>query len=263
VDHDKLLTLIGKRIADGRVLKLIKAMLSAGSYGEGRLFPSERGTPQGGVASPLLSNILLTPFDREMRRKGYQLTRFADDWVITCTSPTQARAALAAASKILGELGVQLHPQKTRIVHVQSGFEFLGYKIKRGKQPLRLSPERIRSGVKPGALYAYPQEKSIQRFMDQVRRLTQRRIPCTTRELIEQLNPVLRGWGNYYKRSHIRGLFNRLNRWIVRRLWSHRCKRWRNAGWKQLPEGTLYGEYGLVNLVRLIPSIASQRAAPS
>lgn len=263
VDHDKLLALIGRRIADGRVLKLIKAMLIAGSYGEGRLFPSERGTPQGGVASPLLSNILLTPFDREMRRKGYQLTRFADDWVITCTSPAQARAALAAASKILGELGVQLHPQKTRIVHVQSGFEFLGYKIKRGKQPLRLSPSRIRSGVKHGALYAYPREKSIQRFMDQVRRLTQRRIPCTTRELIEQLNPVLRGWGNYYKRSHIRGLFNRLNRWIVRRLWSHRCKRWRNTGWKQLPEAKLYGEYGLVNLVRLIPSIASQRAAPS
>ncbi|MGO9061388.1 MAG: reverse transcriptase domain-containing protein, partial [Candidatus Binataceae bacterium] len=78
------MTLVAQCIADGRVLRLIRAMLKAGSYGKGRLFPTERGTPQGGVVSPLLSNILLTPFDREMRRKGYQLTRFADDWVVTC-----------------------------------------------------------------------------------------------------------------------------------------------------------------------------------
>ena len=78
VDHKKLLTLVAQQIADGRVLRLIEAMLKAGSYGKGRLFPTERGTPQGGVASPLLSNILLTPFDREMRYKGYQLTRYAD-----------------------------------------------------------------------------------------------------------------------------------------------------------------------------------------
>lgn len=79
VDHTKLLTLVAQRVADGRVLRLIEAMLKAGSYGKGRLFPTERGTPQGGVVSPLLSNVLLTPFDQEMRRKGYQLTRYADD----------------------------------------------------------------------------------------------------------------------------------------------------------------------------------------
>jgi RNA-directed DNA polymerase len=101
----------------------------------------------------LLSNILLTPFDREMRRKGYQLTRWADDWVITCKSATEARAAVAAARKILAQLGVQLHPDKTRILHVQHGFEFLGYKIKLG-QGLGLSPDKIRSGAKAGALYA-------------------------------------------------------------------------------------------------------------
>ena len=81
VDHEKLLTLVAQRVADGRVLRLIRAMLKAGSYGQGRLFPTERGTPQGGVVSPLLSNILLTPFDREMRCRGYQLTRYADDCV--------------------------------------------------------------------------------------------------------------------------------------------------------------------------------------
>jgi RNA-directed DNA polymerase len=259
VDHEKLLALVAKQIADGRVLRLIKAMLKAGSYGRGRLYPTERGTPQGGVVSPVLSNVLLTPFDREMRRKGYQVTRYADDWVITCKSAAEARAAIVAAQRILEQLGVLLHPQKTRIVHVRHGFEFLGYKIKRGQRPLRLRSQQIQSGVRSGDLYAYPKEKSIQRFMDQVRERTRRRVPLNTLELIANLNPVIRGWGNYYKRAHVRKLFGRLNGWIVHRIRSHRCKRWRNSGWRQLPETKLYGEYGLVNLVQLIPSIASRK----
>ena len=122
MDDEKLLTLVAQRVVDGRVLRLVRAMLKAGSYGKGQLFPSERGTPQGGVISPLLSNILLTPFDQEMRRRGYRLTRYADDWVVTCASAEEARAAVVAALRILSELGVQLHPQKTRIVHVRQGF---------------------------------------------------------------------------------------------------------------------------------------------
>jgi group II intron reverse transcriptase/maturase len=262
VDHAKLLTLIAQRVADGRVLRLIEAMLKAGSYGQGRLFPSERGTPQGSVVSPLLSNILLTPFDQEMRSKGFQLTRFADDWVITCHSEAEAHAAIAVALRILKELGVELHPQKTRVVHVQHGFEFLGYKIKRGKR-LKLSSDKIRSTARSGALYAFPREKSINRFMDQVRALTRRRVPLKTKELIERLNPILRGWGNYYKKAHVRKLFNRLNRWIVRRIWSHRFKQWRNLGWRLLPDRTLYRDYGLVNLIQLIPSLASRNNASS
>src|SRR6201993_5096342 len=111
VDHEKLLTLVAQRVADGRVLHLIRAMLKAGSYGRGRLFPTERGTPQGGVISPLLSNIFLTVFDWEMRRKGYQLTRWADDWVVTCKSADEAYAAVAAARKILEQLGGQIKPR--------------------------------------------------------------------------------------------------------------------------------------------------------
>jgi len=258
VDHEKLLTLVAQRVADGRVLRLIKSMLKAGSYGKGRLFPSERGTPQGGVVSPVLSNVLLTPFDREMRQRGYQLTRYPDDWVVTCKSAAEARSAVDAARRILKQLGVELHPQKTRIVHVRYGFEFLGYKIKRGERKLYLPESKIRSQVQQGALYAYPKEKSIRRFMDQVRQRTKRRTPLQTEELIAELNPLVRGWGEYYKRAHVRRLFHRLDAWIVRRIWSHRGKRWRNCGWKQLPETKLYGEYGLVNLVGLIPSLASQ-----
>src|SRR5215469_2623574 len=164
-------------------------MLKAGSYGKGHLFPTERGTPQGGVVSPVLSNILLTPFDREMRLRGYQLTRYADDWVVTCKSAAEARSAVDAACRILKQLGVELHPQKTRIVHVLHGFEFLGYKIKRGKK-LHLPESKICSQARSGALYAYPREKSIQRFQDQVRQRTKRRVPLKTKELIAELNPL-------------------------------------------------------------------------
>ena len=261
VDHAKLLQLVSKLVADGRVLRLIEAMLKAESYGEGRLFPTERGTPQGGVISPLLSNLLLTPFDREMRRRGYQLTRYADDWVVTCRSAAEARAALATAIRILAALGVQLNPQKTRIVHVRDGFEFLGFKIKRGSRRLRLPDSKIRSSARSGDLYAYPREKSIRHFKEQIRRLTRRKAPLTTEELIAQINPVVRGWGHYYKAAHIRRLFHQLDGWIVRRIWSHRFKHWRCHGWQQLPSPKLYGEFGLANLVALIPSIARPERA--
>ena len=94
--------------------------------------------------------------------------------------------------------------------------------------------------------------------MDQVRARTRRCIPLKTEELIAELNPLLRGWGNYYKRTHVRKLFHRLDGWIKRRIWSHRYRRWRCAGWRELPSARLYGEYGLVNLIQLIPSLASQ-----
>src|SRR3989475_6590592 len=258
VDHEKLLTLVAQRVADGRVLRLIKAMLKAGNHGKGRLFPTERGTPQGGVVSPTLSNILLTPFDREMRLRGYQLTRFADDWVITCKSAAEARSAVDAACRILKQLGVELHPQKTRVVHVRNGFEFLGYKIKRGKTPLYLPESKIRSQLRQDAMNEYAKAESSSRYMDQVRHRTTRTMPLKTKELIEKLNPLLRGWGEYYKRAHIRKLFQRLDDWVRRRIRSHRYKRWRNGGWKRLPETTLYREHGLVNLIGLIPSLASR-----
>jgi len=256
VDHEKLMTLVAQRVADGRVLGWIESMLKAGCMREGYRAPTEIGTPQGGVISPLLSNILLTPFDWEMRRWGYQLTRYADDWVVTCRSQAEGKSALAAAGEVLEKLGVKLNDEKTRIVHLRQGFEFLGYKIKRGNRALELSASKIRSGARSGSLYAYPREKSIQRFKDQIRRLTQRRAPVSTQELIEQINPVIRGWGQYYCRAHVRRLFNQLDRWIVRRIWSHRCKRWRCEGWKTLSESRLYGELGLVNLVSLIPSLS-------
>jgi group II intron reverse transcriptase/maturase len=255
VDHEKLLALVNGRVADGRVLRLIRSMLKAGCMAEGQRLATEQGAPQGGVISPLLSNVLLTPFDREMCYRGYRLTRYADDWVITCRTRREAEKALAAATRVLQTLGVTLNAGKTRIVHIRHGFEFLGFKIKRGNRPLRLPTAQIRSGAREGSLYAYPREKSIQHFKDQIRKRTRRKAPVTTQTLIEQINPVIRGWGLYYCKAHVRRLFHRLNGWIVRRIWSHRYKRWRCRGWKTLPAGTLYGELGLVNLVALIPSL--------
>jgi len=157
---------------------------------------------------------------------------------------------MADALRILEQLGVQLNPEKTRIVHVRFGFEFLGYQIKRGR-PRQLGNRKLGKTAPAGTLYAYPKEKSIRRFKEQVRQLTSRRAPVSTQELIDEINPKLRGWGHYYQRAHVRRLFTQLDAWIVRRIWAHRCKRWRCRGWKQLPQTRLYGEMGLVSLLAL------------
>ncbi len=259
VDHKKLMALVSQRVSDGRVLKMIEQMLQAGYMEGSRLFPSEKGTPQGGVVSPMLSNILLTPFDKEMRRRGYRLTRWADDWVVTCRTGAEARQALATAKKVLETLGVTLNAKKTRIVNIAQGFCFLGFKIGRGKG-VGLSQAKIKSKLNRQNLYAIPAQKSVDRFKETVRANTRRSIPLKTSKLIEKLNPIVRGWGNYYKRAHVRRLFNQLDRWIVRRIWSHRYKKWRCCGWETLPEKRLRSELRLISLVGLIPSIQAAKA---
>jgi len=260
VDHDKLMTLVGKQVADGRVLDLIQQMLKAGYEEKGQKFATPRGTPQGGVVSPLLSNILLTPFDKEMRRQGYQLTRWADDWVVTCRTRVEAEHVLARAVKILDQLGVTLNREKTRIVHITHGFEFLGFKIQRGKGRFKLPHARIKSKLNRQNLYAIPTQKSVDRFKDQIRACTQRRVPLRMGELIKTINPIIRGWGNYYCRSRVRKRFAQLDRWVIRRLWSHRTKRWRNSGWKEYPTKRLRVEFKLVSLIALIPSLQTAKA---
>jgi RNA-directed DNA polymerase len=246
--HEGLIDRVADRVADGKVLSLIRSMLTAGVLRDGMVERAIAGTPQGGVASPLLSNVYLNVFDQAMARAGVSLTRYADDWVATARSRSEAERALASARTVLeGELGLRLHPEKTRIVHISQGFEFLGYKIGRGKGL------RYKTGG-PG-LYAYPRQRSIDRFKDKVRTATNRRNPKTLEGLLDELNPIIRGWGMYYRRAHVRRLFHRLDGWIVLRIWSWRYKRWRNAGWKKLPRRQLYGEYGLVHLLALIPSM--------
>ena len=146
VEQEKLMTLVARRISDGRVLRLIESMLKAGCWAEGRFLPTERGTPQGGVVSPVLSNILLTPFDREMRRRGYRLTRYADDWVVTCASRAEAEAALAVASRVLTTLGVRLHSEKTLSFMYVMALSFLAIRSSGEADRCNFRPERSAVG---------------------------------------------------------------------------------------------------------------------
>jgi group II intron reverse transcriptase/maturase len=255
IDQNRLVDLICDQISDGRVLQLIRGFLKAGVIAEGGWEPTKTGVPQGGVASPLWSNIFLTPFDHAMTAAGYRVTRWADDFVVVCRTRQEAQTARALAETFLrDELGVSLHPEKTRIVHVDHGFEFLGYKVKRGKG-LRLSAAKRTSQANPYNLYAMPREKSVARFKDQIRNLTQRRAPVMLRDMIEVINPILRGWGNYYRKANVRKLFHRLDGWIERRLWSFISKRWRNTAWRRYPSSRLITDFGLVRLIYLVPGI--------
>jgi len=149
IDQNRLVDLICDQISDGRVLQLIRDFLEAGVIADGGWEPTKTGVPQGGVASPLWSNIFLTPFDHAMTAAGYRVTRWADDFVVVCRTRQEAQTARALAGSFLrNELGVSLHPEKTRIVHVDHGFEFLGYKVKRGKG-LRLSASKRTSPANP------------------------------------------------------------------------------------------------------------------
>jgi RNA-directed DNA polymerase len=263
IDQERLVNLIAEEISDGRVLRLIRSFLDAGVIVNGAREPTKTGVPQGGVASPLWSNIYLTPFDHAMTEAGYRLTRFADDFVVVCGTRREAEAALAFARVFLHEkLNVSLHPEKTRIVHVAQGFEFLGYKVKRGKGRLRLSAQKRTTKANPLDLYAIPRSKSVDRFKDQIRNLTRRNAPVKVRAVIEAINPIIRGWGNYYRKAHVRKLFHQLDGWIERRLWSFIAKRWRNTAWRKYPTKRLVTELGLVRLISLVPGITPHFMPP-
>ena len=255
IDQEQLIDLIAEAISDGRVLQLVRDMRRAGVMEGGCGKPTLTGVPQGGVASPLWSNIFLTPFDRQMTAEGFRLTRWADDFVVLCQTREEAQRALAAAERCLREaLGVELHPQKTRVVHVSQGFEFRGYKVKQGAGH-RLPAHKRRGRSNPQNLYAIPREKSVKRFQEQIRALTRRKVPIRLRELIERINPVIRGWGHFYRKADVRRLFHRLDRWIEHRIYSFLAKRWRNPMWRRYPTRRLIAEFGLVRLTHLIPGL--------
>jgi RNA-directed DNA polymerase len=190
-----------------------------------------------------------------MAEAGLRLTRWADDFVVLCQTRAEAQRALALAERFLREeLGVELHPQKTRIVHVSQGFEFLGYKVKQGTG-FRLPAHRRRGRSNPRNLYAVPREKSVKRLQDQIRALTRRKAPLKLREVIERINPVIRGWGHFYRKADVRRLFHRLDGWVERRIYSFLAKRWRNPMWRTYPTRRLIEEFGLVRLTHLIPGL--------
>jgi RNA-directed DNA polymerase len=152
IPHQRLLALVKERVADGRVMALVERFLQAGVMEEGKGWrPTEQGTPQGGVISPLLANLYLNPLDQQMAAKGWEMVRYADDFVILCGSQVQAQAALAEVSAWVKEAGLILHPEKTRVVDARApgGFDFLGYHFERGmiwprERSLKKLKERVR-----------------------------------------------------------------------------------------------------------------------
>jgi group II intron reverse transcriptase/maturase len=231
--HARLLAAVAGVVADERILRLVQAFLQAGVMEEGRKRTLVAGTPQGGVISPLLSNAFLNAFDHQMLAAGHRAVRYADDIVVVCRTREEAAAALERVHQILeGQLGLELHPQKTRIVHIMEGFEFLGFRLWRDEQGLHLQPRA----------------RVVQRLKDKVRQFTRRRLPRRVDQVVPELNPVIIGWGRSFRIGELRERGRRLGRWILRRLRAFLAKRWRTANWRRYPDHFFYRRLGLRSL---------------
>jgi RNA-directed DNA polymerase len=200
IPHARLLELVKQRVADGRVMDLLERFLQAGVMEEAKGWqPTERGTPQGGVISPLLANVYLDPLDHQMEARGRSMVRYADDFVILCRSQAEAEAALGEVREWVAAAGLTLHPEKTRIVDASQagGFDFLGYHFERGMK--------------------WPRKKSLQKLKDTVRAKTGRLNGNSMETIIAELNRSLRGWYAYFQHSKST-TFNTVDGYVRRRL---------------------------------------------
>jgi RNA-directed DNA polymerase len=206
INHQQLMAEVSKEITDGRVLELIGSYLQQGILDTDKEWRAETGTPQGAVISPLLANIYLHPVDEAMQKAGYQMIRYADDVVILCRRREEAEAALEMLSKLLTELQLKLHSKKTKIVDAteRGGFDFLGYHFERG--------------------YRWPSKKSTAKLRDAIRKKTKRNNGHSLKTILANINPILRGWFNYFKHSH-RTTFPTIDGWVRMRLRSILRKR--------------------------------------
>jgi RNA-directed DNA polymerase len=237
ISHTALMDRVRRRVKDKRVLALVKAFLKAGLLSElGRRVETHTGTPQGGILSPLLANIALSALDdhfgqqweelmgtdtqRSRRRRegqgNWRLIRYADDWVVMVFgSRANAEALRPQAEQVLATIGLRLSEEKTKVVNLDEGFDFLGFHIQRRQK--RGTPKRV--------VYTQPSKKAISRVKERVRDLTQRASNRTDQALIQALNLVLRGWTNYFRHGVSKDVFDalqwftnqRICRWIRHR----------------------------------------------
>lgn len=210
IPHERLLALVAERVADGRLLALVESFLRAGVWEESKGWqPTACGTPQGGVISSLLANLYLDPLDQQMARAGWEMVRYADDFVILGRTQAEAQAALAAVRHWVSEAGLTLHPEKTRVVDANApgGFDFLGYHFERGQR--------------------WPRKKSLMKLKERVRAKTSRLDGRSLSDIVTDVNRTLRGWYQYFQHSKA-NTFTYVDGYVRRRLRS--LLQWRLDG---------------------------------
>lgn len=235
IPHNKLMEKIGKKISDGRVLKLIESYLKAGVMETGKGWEATpEGTPQGGVVSPLLANIYLDELDWELARAGLQMVRYADDFVVLSRTEQEAYRALELIRRWMEQAQLRLHPDKTKVVDAtqRGGFDFLGYHFERGQK--------------------WPRKKSEHRLKEKLREHTRRNNGQSLGCIIRRINPILRGWYNYFRFSKLNALQD-IDGWIRGRLRSILRKRAKKKGRArgkdhQRWRNRFFDEAGLFNL---------------
>ena len=212
IPHARLMGRVGERVSDGRILALIEAFLHQDIVKGAQRWTPTGGTPQGAVISPLLANVYLHPLDCLMRESGYQMVRYADDFVVLCQTAEQARAGLAKVQAWVGENGLMLNPDKTHVGDCREqgqGFDFLGYRFEAGQRWVR--------------------RKSLNAIRERIRAKTRRTCGDSLACIIAKLNPMLRGWYNYFQHAHP-WTFSGMDGFIRRRLRALRRKQQKRTG---------------------------------
>jgi RNA-directed DNA polymerase len=230
IPHKLIVGAVAEEVADGNILSLVEKFLAAGVMDNGVFKPTTIGTPQGGVISPLLANVVLNQLDWRLEKAGYRFVRYADDFVVVCESRQEAKAAWEFVEEIMTDLGLSLSPEKTKIASYGKGYEFLGFRLSSTSRTMRT--------------------KSLEKFKTKIRELT-RRCHNLDAQAITKLNQVIRGTANYFATnfSTCIKLFQKLDKWIRMRVRCMKFKRKSEFDNYRLRQGSFDKKLGLLKML--------------